>query len=292
MSAVTALLTAGFGTLVLVGVPFAIAIAAVTVGAMTFADMEPAFFAQQLIAGSQSFSLLAIPLFMLAGELMTAGGKSGKIPLSHAGRIQELLNHAASSTVAAGAKQLFLKLASVDEIKAAKKPKGLKATLRPYQEQGLSWLRFVHEISSGGVLADDMGLGKTVQTIALLLSLKAEKKTKPLRALIVAPTSVVSNWKHSTLIRSAATAFSSGRHESDITRNSAGSGPAIRCTSSFCRSAGSSSTLRRKSAPGRRCGISLSATSVKTCSSIWRRWSGGSRQQSTGTNARSRSSLW
>lgn len=127
-------------------------------------------------------------------ELITAGGKSGKIPLSQAGRVQELLNQANSSTVAAGAKQLFQKLASIDEIKAAKKPKGLKATLRPYQEQGLSWLQFVHELGSGGVLADDMGLGKTVQTIALLLHLKAEKKTKALKALIVAPTSVVTNW--------------------------------------------------------------------------------------------------
>jgi SNF2 family DNA or RNA helicase len=44
------------------------------------------------------------------------------------------------------------------------------------------------------VLADDMGLGKTIQTIALLLSLKNEKKEKPLRTLIVAPTSVVTNW--------------------------------------------------------------------------------------------------
>ncbi len=58
----------------------------------------------------------------------------------------------------------------IDEIEAAKKPRGLKATLRPYQEQGLSWLKFIHDIGSGGVLADDMGLGKTVQTIALLLS--------------------------------------------------------------------------------------------------------------------------
>jgi SNF2 family DNA or RNA helicase len=39
-----------------------------------------------------------------------------------------------------------------------------------------------------------MGLGKTIETIALLLSLKAEKKEEPLRALIVAPTSVVTNW--------------------------------------------------------------------------------------------------
>jgi superfamily II DNA or RNA helicase len=127
-------------------------------------------------------------------ELIQAGGKTGKIPLSQAGRLQELLQQATSAQVAASAKQLFQRLASIDEIKPTKKPKGLKATLRPYQEQGLSWLSFVHELGSGGVLADDMGLGKTIQTIALLLSLKNEKKEKPLRTLIVAPTSVVTNW--------------------------------------------------------------------------------------------------
>lgn len=127
-------------------------------------------------------------------ELMAAAGKNGKLPLSQAGRIQELLEHAADVNVAPGAKALFEKLANIDEIKGAKKPRGLKAVLRPYQEQGLSWLRFIHDIGSGGVLADDMGLGKTVQTIALLLSLKQEKKEQALRALIVAPTSVVPNW--------------------------------------------------------------------------------------------------
>lgn len=127
-------------------------------------------------------------------ELIQAAGKTGKIPLSHAGRVQELIGAAASAQVAASAKQLFQKLASLDEIKPVKKPKGLKATLRPYQEQGLSWLSFVHELGSGGVLADDMGLGKTIQTLALLLNIKGEKKTQPLRTLIVAPTSVVTNW--------------------------------------------------------------------------------------------------
>jgi hypothetical protein len=127
-------------------------------------------------------------------ELMTAAGKSGKIPLSQAGRVQELLEHVNGAQVTAGAKELFKKLESIDEIKPVKKPKSLKATLRPYQEQGLSWLRFIHDLGSGGVLADDMGLGKTIETIALLLSLKAEKKEEALRALIVAPTSVVSNW--------------------------------------------------------------------------------------------------
>lgn len=127
-------------------------------------------------------------------ELLTTSGKNGRIPLSQAGRVQELLQQADDAQVAAQTKQLFQKLSSIDEIKPAKKPRGLKATLRPYQEQGLSWLLFLHELGSGGVLADDMGLGKTIQTIALLLSLKNEDKDKAVQALIVAPTSVVTNW--------------------------------------------------------------------------------------------------
>jgi superfamily II DNA or RNA helicase len=128
-------------------------------------------------------------------ELIAATNKAGKIPLSQAGRVAELLAQADESVVSAGTKQLFGRLADIDSIKPAKKPRNLKATLRPYQEQGLSWLRFIHDISSGGVLADDMGLGKTIETIALLLSLKQEQKDEPLRALIVAPTSVVTNWQ-------------------------------------------------------------------------------------------------
>ena len=79
MSIVTLLLTAGFGTLVMVGVPFAIAIASITAICLFVIDLSPALLAQQVIAGSQSFSLLAIPLFMLAGELMTAGGLSKRL---------------------------------------------------------------------------------------------------------------------------------------------------------------------------------------------------------------------
>ena len=126
-------------------------------------------------------------------ELLTAAGKNGKIPLAQAGRVQELLQHANGASVAQSAKDLFQKLSSIDEIEATKKPRALKATLRPYQEAGLSWLKFIHDIGSGGVLADDMGLGKTVQTIALLLAVKQEEKH--VRALIVAPTSVVTNWE-------------------------------------------------------------------------------------------------
>jgi tripartite ATP-independent transporter DctM subunit len=79
MSAVSLILTAGFAGLVVLGVPFAIAIGVTITAAILFADMEPAFLAQQIIAGAQSFSLLAIPLFMLAGEIMGAGGLSQRL---------------------------------------------------------------------------------------------------------------------------------------------------------------------------------------------------------------------
>ena len=128
--------------------------------------------------------------------LATGGGSGGKLPLSQAGRIQELLEQVNRVAVDGGAKDFFKKLRDIDEIKVVKKPRNLKAQLRPYQEQGYQWLSFLHEIGSGGILADDMGLGKTLQTIALLLSVKAndEKNDKKFQALIVAPTSVVTNW--------------------------------------------------------------------------------------------------
>ncbi len=64
-------------------------------------------------------------------------------------------------------------------------PEDLQATLRPYQLQGVSWLRFLQQAGLGGVLADDMGLGKTLQTICVLGA----------RTLVVCPTSVLANWQ-------------------------------------------------------------------------------------------------
>ena len=132
--------------------------------------------------------------------LATGGGNGGRLPLSQAGRIEDLLAQVGRSNVSGDAKELFKKLRDIDEIKGTRKPRNLKAQLRPYQEQGFHWLWFLHDIASGGVLADDMGLGKTVQTLALLLAVKNEDakdgtgKRKPFKALIVAPTSVVTNW--------------------------------------------------------------------------------------------------
>ncbi len=76
-------------------------------------------------------------------------------------------------------------------------PPGLEATLRPYQQHGLSWLQFLRDCNLSGVLADDMGLGKTVQTLAHLLCEKqAGRLDRP--ALVVAPTSLMGNWRQET----------------------------------------------------------------------------------------------
>ncbi|MDH3846074.1 MAG: DEAD/DEAH box helicase, partial [Myxococcales bacterium] len=126
-------------------------------------------------------------------EIYATGGVTDKLPLSQAGRVQDLLKLVQNARVSSSAKTLFSKIEDIDEIPGIPKPRTLKATLRPYQKDGFNWLVFLHEINSGGILADDMGLGKTVQAIALLTWAKGKYKRK--LNLVVAPTSVVPNWE-------------------------------------------------------------------------------------------------
>lgn len=88
----------------------------------------------------------------------------------------------------------------------------LKATLRPYQLDGVKWLLSHYNSNLGACLADDMGLGKTLQTLAVLIAVQEQlgfttKTTnfdlfanettierEPLKALIVLPSSLVFNW--------------------------------------------------------------------------------------------------
>jgi superfamily II DNA or RNA helicase len=71
--------------------------------------------------------------------------------------------------------------------------RGLKGTLRAYQEDGLRWLTLLVRLGLGGCLADDMGLGKTIQVLALLLVLRRQKIDGP--HLLVVPASLLGNWK-------------------------------------------------------------------------------------------------
>lgn len=69
----------------------------------------------------------------------------------------------------------------------------LKATLRPYQREGVTWLHQLNHLGLGACLADDMGLGKTLQILALLLILKQD--SPGMTHLLVVPASLISNWK-------------------------------------------------------------------------------------------------
>ncbi len=69
-------------------------------------------------------------------------------------------------------------------------PADFQAELRDYQIEGYYFLMRLAAWGGGACLADDMGLGKTVQALALL---SARAKEGP--ALVVAPTSVVANWR-------------------------------------------------------------------------------------------------
>lgn len=87
------------------------------------------------------------------------------------------------------------KFEQADKLEQLSQPKGLDGQLRPYQLYGFSWLAFLRKWGMGACLADDMGLGKTIQTISLLLNEKGTKKRLPAPALLIAPTSVVTNWE-------------------------------------------------------------------------------------------------
>ncbi len=84
-------------------------------------------------------------------------------------------------------------LLSAESLDQAPVPAALTARLRPYQVDGYRWLAFLWQAGLGGILADDMGLGKTLQSLALICHARqADPDGAPF--LIVAPTSVVSNW--------------------------------------------------------------------------------------------------
>lgn len=84
-------------------------------------------------------------------------------------------------------------LNQIKKIPLVPPPKELKATLRKYQLEGLSWLIQLDRLDFGGCLADDMGLGKTVQIIAFLLYQKENRGSEV--NLIICPTSLVFNWE-------------------------------------------------------------------------------------------------
>ena len=76
-------------------------------------------------------------------------------------------------------------------------PDGFTATLRPYQQRGLSWLAFLSSLGLGSCLADDMGLGKTVQLLAVE-TLQRQQDLNVGPTLLLCPMSLVGNWQRET----------------------------------------------------------------------------------------------
>jgi superfamily II DNA or RNA helicase len=91
----------------------------------------------------------------------------------------------------------FLNGALPQSVRRVALPPGFQASLRPYQERGLSWLVFLSSLGLGACLADDMGLGKTVQLLALEAAHRAEDPSGG-PTLLLCPMSLVGNWERET----------------------------------------------------------------------------------------------
>lgn len=72
----------------------------------------------------------------------------------------------------------------------------VKAELRPYQREGVSWLALLTGMGLGACLADDMGLGKTLQVLSVLMLKRQQRQSSNhLPSLLVVPASLLSNWQ-------------------------------------------------------------------------------------------------
>jgi TRAP-type transport system large permease protein len=139
------------GMLVLMGIGMNMALALVLTGAgmawvLDFFDTQ--LLAQNLVAGIDSFPLLAVPFFILAGELMNAGGISRRIidmAQAWVGHIRGGLGF-----VAIGAAVLMASMSG----SALADTAALATILLPMmREQGYPMHRSAGLIASGGIIA-------------------------------------------------------------------------------------------------------------------------------------------
>ncbi len=74
-----AILFTVFALLLIIGVPVAYALAAASLATLLYLDLPTIVMTQQIAAGTGSVSLIAIPLFIFAGEIMMRGGISERL---------------------------------------------------------------------------------------------------------------------------------------------------------------------------------------------------------------------
>ena len=130
--------------------------------------------------------------FQLTAALANKQGNGLRLGRTQAILLEDLAE-AGDLTTDSTFEELRTRLRSFSGIQERPLPEGFVGSLRPYQQTGYHWLRFLQEFRFGGLLADDMGLGKTIQTLTLLQHVHADGTAPP--SLIVVPTSLVYNWQ-------------------------------------------------------------------------------------------------
>lgn len=140
-------------------------------------------------------------ILVLAGEAQEGPGASKIVRVPRLQILDWLALREQGITVSLPAEDeaVLARLLGFTKIAARPLPKGIEATLRPYQEDGYAWLAFLYEHRFGACLADDMGLGKTLQAICLLAAIQ-EGRIKTSAGvkgphLVVVPTSLLFNWE-------------------------------------------------------------------------------------------------
>ncbi|WVO17696.1 hypothetical protein L204_105394 [Cryptococcus depauperatus] len=88
-------------------------------------------------------------------------------------------------------------------------PVEIKAELRQYQKDGVSWLAFLAKYQLHGILCDDMGLGKSLQSICIIASKHHERAERykatssvdaaHLPSIILCPPTLTGHWYHEIL---------------------------------------------------------------------------------------------
>ncbi|MFW2543089.1 TRAP transporter large permease [Primorskyibacter sp. 2E107] len=137
------------GVSLVIGVPvaFALLLCAAAMG-LQMDLFDPQIVAQRMVVGANNFSLLAIPFFLLAGELMNAGGMSKRI----IGFAMAFVGHLRGGL---GVVAIFaaIILASLSGSAAADSAALIAIMLPMMKESGHDEARSVGLMASGGVIA-------------------------------------------------------------------------------------------------------------------------------------------
>ena len=125
-----------------------------------------------------------------------------RVPAERVGRLHDVISSLGGVEEVTAAYRAFLGgLTGLELDETAPLPEPIEAALatigfvlRPYQRQGIQWLRWLADHGLHGLLADDMGLGKTVQAALAVRSAYETRPDDPPHTLVVCPRSVVENW--------------------------------------------------------------------------------------------------